>query len=68
MNTSTLEGLLVTIDALAWADRQVSRIPLVGGIKKRAAGVLLDTLFGPAEDFDYVSTTTAPSSPPPTAP
>ena len=34
---------------------------------KLCEGIVLDTLLGPEEDFDYVSTT-APSSPPPTHP
>lgn len=52
------------LEVLIWVDSRVSRLPVVGGIRRRAQDALLDTIFGPAEPFDYVSTT-APSSPPP---
>lgn len=49
---------------LMWVDSKANLLPVVGPVKRRATGVLLDRLFGPAEDFDYVSAT-APNSPPP---
>ena len=52
------------IKAVFWVDSRLRRIPVVGPLKGRVEGVVLDTLFGRAEEFDYVSTT-APSSPPP---
>lgn len=46
-------------------NKQASRVPIVGPAKDRLTDAVLDSLFGPAEDIDYVSRT-APSSPPPT--
>lgn len=48
------------IEALVWVDSLVARMPIVG----RLRGAVLDSLFGRAEDYDYVSTTT-PAGPPP---
>lgn len=62
-----LKAFLAFCRTLAWVDRQAARVPLVGGARRRVTDTLLDTIFGPEEDSDYVSTT-APSSPPPTHP
>lgn len=57
--------LRVIFDTLVWVDTVTTRTPVVREIKSRCADTILDRVLGPAEDFDYVSTT-APSSPPPT--
>lgn len=42
-------------------DSALAKAPLVRNVR----GVVLDILFGPAEDFDYVSRTTPRTAPPP---
>lgn len=61
----------ITLDAVAAlagtairADAAINQMPLIGALKCRLHGVVLDTIFGPYEDFEYVSTTT-PGPPPP---
>jgi hypothetical protein len=56
-----LRVLVVALDVAEGTDRAFSLLPLYG----RARDLVLDTLLGPAEDFEVVSST-APSSPPPT--
>lgn len=59
-----LKGALVAFDTIAKAHHVVSRTPLIGVALERIEDTVLDSILGPAEDHDYVSTT-APSSPPP---
>lgn len=65
MPDATLRATLALLRALEWVDSLISQMPLVGPAKHRAVDKILDTIFGPAEDIDYVSTT-APRTPPPT--
>lgn len=54
-------GFSAAIATADTAHRALSLLPPY----KRASAVVLDSLFGPAEPFEYVSTT-APTVPPPT--
>lgn len=57
-----IRSLFALIRVVETADAATSRLPLW----RRARGALLDSLFGPAEDIEYVSRT-APANPPPTS-
>lgn len=57
-------GVRMSWDALTWVESATRRMPVVGPARERVEDMVLDTLLGSVEDFEYVSTT-APSSPPP---
>lgn len=60
-----IKTLRVSFDTLMWVDSATDRPKCLREAKSRALDTILDSIFGPAEDTEYVSTT-APSSPPPT--
>lgn len=65
LNGIEIKALRKTFDFVMWVDSTTSKVPFGAAIKSRLGDTILDTLFGAAEDFDYVSKT-APASPPPT--